>query len=186
MRKHFFWLVAFIVASFVSLTGQPASADPADDLAAVKRTFQSVNSVHIDFKSPRESGSLDMIGTNKLHWTMSSGMQLIAIGQQSWLNMGGTWIKRPGSPAMATTMMERFRTLSIEGSDIKKGYQVSDTGMTTVAGTPAHKYHLVDKQNGHVFDLLVGMNRLPIQYVSADETWTFSQYNSVADIRPPM
>lgn len=185
MRKHLLLLFAFVFASFMSLTAQPVLADPADDLAAVKTAFQNVNSVHITFRGSGRSGTLDMIGRNKMHWTMSNGMQLIAIGRQSWASMGGAWAEQP-QPAMATTMMQRFRTLNLAGSDIRKNYTVTDKGMTTAAGVPAHKYHVVDKANGNAFDLFVGSNNLPVQYSSADgETWTFSQYNSVADIKPP-
>jgi hypothetical protein len=187
MRTYFFWLLAFIVASVFSLTAQPAFADPANDLAAVKNAFQNVSSVHIEFKSAERSGSLDMINPGKLHWTLSNGIQIIVIGQQSWMNMGGRWIQRPQAGQMAQTMMQRFRTLDLEGSDIRKNYKITDAGMTTVAGAPAHKYHIVKKENGHTLDLFVGANHLPIQSVGADgDTWTFSQYNSVADIKPPM
>lgn len=186
MRRHLIYLLAFAVSALVSVSAQPAFADPADDLAAVKTAFQNVSSVHIDFKRAQESGSLDMVGTNKVHWTMSNGMQLIAIGQQSWINMGGTWIKRPMASAEAATMMEHFRTLNLEGKDIRKDYTVTDAGMTTAASLPARKYHVVNKADGDTFDLLIGPNRLPIRYVGKDgDAWTFSQYNSVADIKPP-
>lgn len=187
MRGHLYVFLAVIITSLCAVTAQPAYADPADDLAAVKKAFQNVGSVHIDFKRPRMSGSLDMVGTDKVHWTMSSGVQFIAIGPQRWLNMGGTWIKEPQAPAQATTMMQHFRTLNLEGNDIRKDYKVTDAGMTTAAGAPARKYHVVNKENGDTFDLLIGANRLPIQYIGSDgDVWTFSQYNSVADIKPPM
>ena len=187
MRSYRFWLLAFIVASFVSLTAQPAFADPADDLVAVKKAFQNVSSVHIDFKRQSESGSLDMIGADKVHWKLSTGMEMIEIGHQSWLGMGGRWMQRPEAPAQAESMMQGFRTLNLKGSDIRKDDKVTDKGMTMVNGVPARKYHIVNKENGSTFDLLVGANKLPLQYTSSDgDTWTFSQYNSVADIKPPM
>jgi hypothetical protein len=187
MRKHGFLLLVFVIASFISVTAQPALADPADDLAAVKKAFQSVSSVHIEFKKSQESGSLDMINPSKLHWTLSNGIQVVTIGQQSWMSMGGKWIEQPQQPAMAATMMQRFRSLNLEGADIRKNYIVRDAGTAMADGAPARKYHIVNKHNGHTFDLLVGANRLPVRYIGSDgDTWTFSQYNSVADIKPPM
>jgi hypothetical protein len=185
MRRQVFWLLALVIASMVSFTARPALADPADDLAAVKKAFQSVSSVHIDFKRAQQSGSVDMVNPNKLHWTMSNGMQLIAIGQQSWI--GGRWMQRPEAGTQAKTMMLAFHNLNLEGSDIRKKYKVTDAGMTMAAGAPAHKYHIVNSANGKTFDLLIGANSLPVEFIAADgEEWTFSQYNSVADIRPPM
>ncbi len=183
MTRQILWLFAFTVASFTSLAAQPAFADPASDLAAVKTAFQNVNSVHVDIKEPQESVTLDLINPDKVHWSISNGMQLIAIGAHSWEGMDGRWMARPGQPAMAVTLMEHLRTLNLESSDIRKKYNVTDKGMTTAA---AHKYHVVNRQNGDTFDLLIGANGLPVQYLGKDETWTFSQYNSVADIKPPM
>ncbi|HLI94908.1 MAG TPA: hypothetical protein VKT72_02350 [Candidatus Baltobacteraceae bacterium] len=186
MRKTFFWLLAVIAVLVVSFAAHPASADPADDLAAVKKAFQNVSSVHIDVTRTRMSGSLDMVNPDKMHWTMSDGIQMIAIGQQAWMSMGGKWMQRPPMPT-ATTMMQHFRTLNLEGSDIRKEYKVTDKGMTSAGGVPARQYHIVNKQNGNTFDLFVGANNLPVRYADADgSVWTFSQYNSVADIKPPM
>ena len=186
MRRRLFWAVSLVVTSLFSFAVQPAFADPADDLAAVKKAFSNVNSVHVDVKRPQETVSLDMVGANKVHLSMSNGTQLIEIGQQTWFDMGGRWIEQPQVRAMAETLMARLRSLSLEGSDIRKNYRVTDAGMTTANGAPAHKYHVVSKGNGHQFDIIVGANDLPVQYINSDETWTFSQYNSVADIRPPM
>jgi outer membrane lipoprotein-sorting protein len=188
------FIVALLFASLFSTTVAPALADPAGDLQQAMSAFAAVKSVHIDMKTENGgTGTEDMVAPNKMRATMTMmgrQMQMVRIGDDTWVNFMGQWRKTHYSNPIITQMNAAQAILS-KHKDVREGYNVTDGGPAMVNGTPAHKYHMVDKQNGASIDVYVGPGHLPLQIVwshasGENMTWTYSQYNSVADITPPM
>jgi len=188
-------LVALLVTSFFSLTIAPAFADPAGDLNAAIRAFAAAKSVHVDVKTSRGvTGAIDMVQPDKSRTTVSMmgrQTQVVIIGKDEYINMNGSWQKSHyGAANPIITQMNAAQAVLNKNHDIRKEYKVSGGGPAMVNGTPARKYHLVGKDNGSAVDVYIGAGNLPLQIAwgMADEnmTWTYSQYNNVPDITPPM
>ena len=190
------FLGALLLTSLFSMTIAPALADPAGDINQAVKAFAAVKSVHIDVTGGNGmTGSEDMVAPNKSHITynmMGRQMQMIRIGQDVWVNAMGSWSK--GTHYMSTnpivTQMDAAQAILNKNKDVREKYKVTDAGSGMVNGTTAHKYHMVDKGNGSQIDVYLAPNHLPLQIVfgKGDQgmTWTYSQYNSVSDIAPPM
>lgn len=184
MRSSVF--TSLVAAMTLAATGV-AAADPSADIAAMGQAFAAVHSYHADITTPGgKTMSMDVVQPGKFHMTMNGRMQMIKIGSDFWMNMGGQWQHMN----MAGTMMQRpmamARSAGVEGK--AADYTITDEGPAVAGGVPAHKYHLVNKNDGSVVDMWIAKN-LPVQVQVPGKdgvsTIEYSEYNSVPDITPP-
>jgi hypothetical protein len=184
-------LIVFLAVVLASAIIAPAFADPVGDLSQARKAFAALKSVHADMKLPDgRAASMDMIEPHKVHATFS-GMQFISIGQDVWINMGGRWVKAPRSAGRsAQTMVETAQNPGLE-TNVRGNCTVTDAGPAPVGRIATRKYHMICKDTSdRAIDVWVGMNHLPVQIQilrgKGLTTITYSKYNSVADITPPM
>ena len=181
-------LALLCTSMLTALATVPACADANADMAAMGQAFVGVHSFHADITTSRTTMSIDMIQPDKLHMTMNGKMQIIKIGSDVWMNVGGQWQHMP----MAGTMMQQPLDMARNAGMEEKGssnYTVTDDGPAMLDGTLTHKYHMVSKSDGHVVEIWT-VNHLPVQVQVPGNggvtTIKYSQYNSVPDITPPM
>ncbi len=179
---------ALLFASLTILATVPAPADTTGDMAAMWQAFASVHSFHDDITTPRGSIAMDFVAPDKYHMTMNGQMQLIKIGSDMWMNMGGAWQHMPAVGAMVQRPMDMARNAGMQGGGASD-YAITDDGTAMLGGVLAHKYHMVSKSNGNVVEMWVVKN-LPVQVQTSGSegaaTIKYSQYNSVPDITPPV
>ncbi len=173
---------ALLVSALTAFSIAPVLADPTSDISQMRKSFAALHSVHAEMTSKNGSTvSLDMVQPNKYR-VSTRGMQMVIIGATQWYNMRGQWRVVP-MPKAAQTQMDFARRAGFD--NLMPEYTITDAGMDTVRGISAHKYHLVNKKDGNTLDVW-GSNNLPVRIVSRGATIDYSQYNSVADITPPM
>ena len=88
----------FSIALLLATAGMGrASADPLADLEQVRAAYGALHSVHAEITmSNGMDVSIDWIEPDKMHVVSSqNGMQMIAIGNNHWVNMGGHWTALP-------------------------------------------------------------------------------------------
>ena len=183
MRNPF--VIMLSVLFTVSLCVATARADAKGDVLSAAQNFGSQKSVHAAITSNRkgETITLDMVQPNKLHGT-AQGIEFIMIGSNAWIKMGGAWRAYPAASGTYKTEMDYARGKEFQKS-ILTDCAVSDAGMSSADGTPAHKYHLVCGSNHDTSDVWIA-NGLPVKLTNADATIVWSNYNTVADIKAPM
>lgn len=184
----------FSVSVFATIA--QAVADPAGDVNQAIKAFAAIKSVHVDVTAPMGGGSEDMVEPNKIRYSLSimqRQIQIVRIGPDSWVNMSGQWRKSSSaSRNPIVTQMDLARQAILKQKDIREEYTVSSAGSATVGGVTGLKYHVVDKSDpSRSADVVIGANHLPLQIMfnsprGGPLTFTYSQYNSVADITPPM
>ena len=189
MRRSLF---AFLLVAFAALWSAPAHADPTADLIKMGTALGAVHSFHADIASADGPHmGIDYILPDKFHATMDKGMEVIYIGNDVWMKMGSSWMKPPvqGMMSPMKAQFDNARTGGLHG-DLAKNYTITDEGSATVNGTATHKYHLVDNRDGHTVDMFIGPGHLPVQIQMPGKkgvsTVTYSKYDSVPDITPPM
>lgn len=187
-------LLLLTFAAFLTSAVLPAAADPAGDLNQAVNAFAQIQSVHIDVAAPQGGGgTIDQVGTNKMRasWNiMGRQVQLVRIGKDSWVNMNGQWIHDTHGNG-TFTQIASAQSAVLQQKDVTKDYTVSSAGTASVNGTSGQKYHLVKKDDpSDTADVVIGPNHLPLQLtVNSSKgplTFTYSNYNGVADITPPM
>jgi hypothetical protein len=181
--------------TFVFAAAAAAFAAPADDINGVIKAFAAVRSVHVDLTSPEGSGTEDMVNPNKSKINVSfmgREIQVVKIGQDRWTNANGQWRKSRSKRANPIdSEIDMANSLVLEQKDIREAYTVTDGGAATIGIVPVHKYHLVDKSNpAKTGDAFIGPGQLPLKIVinsmGGGMTFTYSNYNGVADISAPM
>jgi outer membrane lipoprotein-sorting protein len=189
-----FLVTAAFISALGCATAAAALADPADDINQAIRTFASAKSVHVDVTSARGSGTEDMVAPNKSNASyafMGHQIQIVKIGSDRWINVTGQWKRARSASALAiNSQIDAAVNAVLQQKDVREEYVVSDGGTATVGTVPAHKYHLVDKDTSKSGDVFVGADHLPLRIVidmeSGPLTFTYSRYNSVPDISPPI
>ena len=186
-----FWILALLLAT--AGMGR-ASADPLADLEQVRAAYGALHSVHAEITmSNGMAVSIDWIEPDKMHVVSSqNGMQMIAIGNNHWVNMGGHWTALPPRANPIQTQMAMMRGPEFD-QQVLRNARISDRGMDVLRGVPAHKYHLAgwEGAGGISYDLWI-VNRLPVKAVEygrageQEATITYSRYNGVPDFGPPM
>lgn len=168
-----------------SLCVANARADAMGDVLAAAKNFGAQKSVHATITARNgETFSVDMVEPNKVRGTATQGVQFIMIGGNTWINMGGSWRAYPAGAGTVKTQMELARGSKFQRSIISE-CNVSDAGASPVNGMPAEKYHVVCQSNGDTTDVWIA-NGLPVKMVFSGSTIVWSNYNGVADIKPPM
>ena len=181
--------VAFLLLAGSTLS--PAFADPTSDVAANMLAFSATKSFHVDMTAQGRTMSIDLVAPDRVHTKITPGdMEMIAIGSDGWFRMNGSWQKMPAANTQLGTGMQNLRTGGLQGT-VSKNYTVADLGPDTVGTTPAHHYRLTKISDKSVVDMWFGNDRLPLQIQTNDpkagpSTITYSEYNSVPDITPPM
>ena len=188
MRRYL--AVLFFIA-LAALSAIPVQADPTSDLVAMQKAWSQVKSFHADIATAQgRTVSIDYILPDKIHEIVSNKMEMIFLGTEIYMKTGSSWMKSP-VPMMAPmkVVFESSRRAGLEG-EVKHDYTISDEGAATVNGTPATKYHLVNKTNGHAVDMYLASNHLPLQVAAPGDrgptTITYSKYNSVPEITAPI
>ncbi len=185
-----FWMLALLLAT--AGMGR-ASADPLGDLEQVRAAYGATHSVHAEI-TMRDgmSVSIDWIEPNKMHVSEPNGMQMVTIGNNRWVNMGGHWTALPSRANPIQTQMAMVRGSEFD-QQVLKSARISDRGTDVLHGIGAHKYHLAgwEGSGGDSYDLWI-VNRLPVQVVEygadgqQNATITYSRYNNVPNFGPPM
>lgn len=175
--------IALCALFTASLCVAGARADAKGDLLAAAKNFGALKSVHATITSGNgETFSLDMVEPGKVRGTSPQGFEFVRIGSTSWVKMGGAWHSYSLGSTGATQMA------LARGSKLQKSIltdcTVTDAGMSAVSGAPARKYHVVCNSNG-TSDVWVA-NGLPLKMVDGNTTLIWSNYNNVADIKPPV
>jgi hypothetical protein len=180
--------VAIILAVLftASLCIATARADAKGDVLAAAKNFGAQKSVHAAITDTRKGDtiSVDMVEPNKIRGTSPEGYEFVMIGSNVWVKMGGAWHAYPAAAGAAKTEMELARGSKFQRSILTE-CTMSDSGMSTANGAPAHKYHVVCGKNGDTSDVWIA-NGLPVKLAFPDTTIVWSNFNSVADITPPM
>lgn len=185
-----FWILALLLAT---VGMGRASADPLADLEQVRAAYGALHSVHAEITmSDGMDVSIDWIEPDKMHVSARNGMQMIAIGNNHWVNMGGHWTALPARANPIQTQIAMVRGPEFD-QQVLKNARITDRGMDMLRGTPARKYHLAgwEAAGGDSYDLWI-VNRLPaqaVEYGAAGQqkaTIIYSRYNGVADFGPPM
>ena len=184
MRNPIALLLSVLFAA--SLCIATARADAKSDVLSAAKNFGAQKSVHATINSTKknETFNVDMVEPNKLRGTAPQGFEFVMIGSNSWIKMNGTWHAYPAAAGAFKTEMEYARGSAFQKSVLTE-CTVSDAGMSSANGTPAHKYHLVCGKDGDTSDVWIA-NGLPVKLANANATIVWSNYNSVADITPPM
>ena len=153
MRKHLFVFLFLAVAalgckSFQGLVpgaggGGGASSDPKADVIAASRKFIALKAFsakmegvgQTELKSQVDYAAPDRFHVKYLAGT-GAGMEMIMIGDQSYMKTGSTWSKMPGTGASSVpTLRDSFNE---EG--LKTLTDVKFEGNETVDGKPALVY----------------------------------------------
>ncbi|HEY1978058.1 MAG TPA: hypothetical protein VGG89_16020 [Candidatus Baltobacteraceae bacterium] len=180
MRNPFAVLPSVLLTA--SLCTAIARADAKGDVLAAAQNFGAQKSVHATITTNGDTFSVDMVEPNKVRGTTSQGIQFVMIGSNTWVNMGGSWHAYPAGANSVKTQMALAR-----GSEFQKSIlsecRMSDNGMSTANGVPAHKYHVVC--NASATDVWIA-NGLPVKMLDGGTTIVWSNFNGVTDIKPPM
>ena len=183
MRNPIAVLLSVLFAA--SLCAANARADAAGDVLAAATNFGAQKSVRATIVTKDgQTFTVDMVEPNKLRGTTPQGVAFVAIGTNSWINMGGGWHAYPIATKLAQTEMQIARGSKFQKSILTE-CTITDAGMSTAGGTPAHKYHVVNKSTGDALDVWVASG-LPVKLVDGDTTIVWSNFNGVADITAPM
>lgn len=167
-----------------SLCGATARADAKGDLLVAAKNFGALKSVHATITSGNsETFSVDMVERGKIRGTSPQGFEFVRIGTTSWVKMGGAW-HTYSLGSTGATQMALARGSKLQRSILTE-CTVADGGMSPVNGVPARKYHVVCNSGGSSTDVWVA-NGLPVKMVDGGTTLIWSNYNNVADIKPPM
>lgn len=179
---------AALIAAFAAST-IPAFADAKADMTAIWMSWANVNSYHAVVTTPDgKTITYDYIKPDKRH-IIAPQAEVIRIGNDMWLNQGGTWRHMPSMmSAHASTMIGRLSPAALD-TDARNDYTVAFVGTEKLGAVTARHYHVTGKSNSADFDVWAGPNNLPLQFQTHGEsgvtTMVFSNYNGVADITPP-
>lgn len=181
------------VAAAAIALGAPvfARANPSSDVVQAWRAFGHVKSYHTDMKTNSRTMSVDIIVPNKMHATMSEGMQMIRINADAWIYREGSWMKLPAAMPQTGAMADNARTMGMKSNPNPDAYTITYLGPAAVNGTAAQHYRIVRKDNStKPIEMWIGANHLPLQVVTQTDsgpmTILYSNYNAVPDITPPM
>jgi hypothetical protein len=169
--------------SFESLSG---------DIEAVVKEFASIKSFRakMTLESPgqqRQSGTLEYVQPDRMRvvfeGTAASG-ELISIGKDTYLKLGGSWTKLPPS---AGAQAFDFQALSNSLADTTAAARATKGGTTTVEGKRCQLYTVT--VNADSTEYCVAENRF-VRVVERIGTSTitivFVNYNTSIEIRPPI
>ena len=191
-----FLAAATLFAAFMLTADGAAFADPADDINVAIKAFAALKSVHVDITAAAGSATEDMVNPSKSKETysfMGREIQIVKIGPDRWINVTGQWRKAHSSTSASPidSQIDMANSLVLEQKDVRGSYTVSDGGSVTIGTVSAHKYHLADKDSSsRQGDVFIGPGQLPLRIVidstSGPITYTYSNYNNVADISAPI
>jgi hypothetical protein len=161
------------------------------DVSLMRKAFLELKSVHADVVSSNGSvAAFDFVGSTKMRETLPDGVQIIWIVPNVWESVNGPWRKLPVHGGLQTAALY-VRNLGLL-TDAPSAYAATDLGSVTLNGVQTRKYHVVEKAGGTAVDIWIDAHHLPVmargqaRLGGATMTITYSQFNSVTDIAPPM
>jgi hypothetical protein len=161
------------------------------DVSVTRKAFVELKSVHADVVSSNGTvAAFDFVGTTKMRETLPDGVQIIWIVPNVWESVNGAWRKLPvhGGFQTAAQYVRNFGLLT----ETVSAYAATNLGNVTLNGQNTRKYRLLEKATGRTVDIWIGENHLPVMAQGqarrggATMTITYSQFNRVTDIVPPM
>jgi hypothetical protein len=169
---------------------QPASggAPSASEINAFAQAFRNVKSFRITMAvqsgtTVTPQGTMEYVLPDKLHASFQ-GYGLISIGADSYVKIGPAWTKQTG--AIAPGQFFNFSDLQRLSADAQISRYVRG-GTDVVNGQNCQLYTLTEASG--TTELCIG-NNLPQRIVTTTGTQklilTFSDYDRVPDIRPPI
>lgn len=159
-----------------------------DAIADVITNFAKAKSWKAEIKDesdPDASGKFEYVAPNKYHLA-SSEFEIIIIGSDSYLKMGGDWVKSPSGVDSGNL----FNPDDLKDSiDAAKSAKVTKGGKDKVNGKDCQLYTYTDADTGGDTEMCVADN-LPLRITDksgdSESTITFSDFNSNFDIKAPI
>jgi hypothetical protein len=185
-------LIAIPIAAITLAAPISARANPAGDIAQAWRAFGAVKSYHAEVKTANNRDvSMDVIVPNKMHVTMSQGMQMIRIDGDTWVYREGSWMKLPVAMPQFGAIGDTAKTMGMKAKPDPDDYTITYLGPAVVSATPAQHYRIARKDNStKPVEMWIGSNHLPLQVMTQGDdgpvTVLYSNYNAVAPITAPM
>ncbi len=174
-------------SSAASSGGQGGDLGAVLDNFAKIRTFRAQMTVE-QTGQPNQQGTLEVVQPDKLHLTISGivagtptpGIEIISIGQDSYVKVGPNWQKQPGGGAGTI-----FDPSSIAGFDPASAAR---GGTDSVNGRKCQLYTFKNT-DGDPTEMCVA-NNLPLRIMTTSAngkiTVIFSDYNTPFEIKPPI
>jgi hypothetical protein len=177
-------IAAGALLALATLTGAPASANPTDDVRAAMLKFADLNSWEMSFGSGARQATMDYVKPNSMRMS-SRGMQMVHVGNTTYVNMNGKWQKFTHERAGGGFEMADHIRRAVSASN---GVTATDLGMKSIGGETLHAYKMTPK-DGQPGTIYIGADGLPHRFQGSDtnnEVVTISKFNQVAPIRAPI
>jgi hypothetical protein len=176
-------------------TQPPAATQPSGatggqaDLLRVADSFSGVRSfralITVESDGEKEEGRIEVVLPDRFRLEMG-GVQMISIGNDFWINVGGTWMKQAGAgfgasigftPAEMRAGIAALATLP----------NVTRGGTDTVGGRRCQIYRVTE--DDETTEICVDDSNLPLRVVSTSDgeksTVIFTDFNANISIQPP-
>lgn len=168
---------------------QPAGQQQAaSDLARLGQALSQVRSfraqIIIEEGGSREEMRMEVVMPDRFRMDLG-GIQMISIGNDSWMNFGGGWVRQPGAGSSAP-----FSPAEIQAAfrDLATSSTVTRGSTTTVNGVRCQVLN-VREADGTETEVCVADNGLPVRFVTTERstktTVLFSDFNANINIQPP-
>ena len=175
-------LTAVMLAAACTLAAAPAYASATDDVKACMQKFASLQSFEIQTTTDGRPSTIDVINRPSAMHVTSAGMEMVTVGETTYMKVGGSWQKLPASKRTTGFMSDPIRHMA----DTTAGVKATDLGMKSIGGETLHAYKIVDK-DGDGGIIFVGGDGLPHRFESNDHTVVrMTKFNAVAPIGAPI
>ena len=162
-----------------SNTGGGSSVS-SSELATIVGNFLKAKSFSMTLQDSKGAaqGTFDYVAPDKYHYSLA-GTELIAIGKDSYVKQGGTWIKLPAAAGAAASPFNAD-TLKTQLDQVSKA-KATKNGSDTVNGVKCDIYNVTDT-DGTTTEVCVA-NGLPIRIKDGTTIIVISNYDKVPDIK---
>ena len=171
--------------ALIAFSAAPALASPQSDVQGAMMTLGSAKSYHINFSSHGKTGDIDIVKPDKMHMIVSP-MEMIKIGNASYMKLGGSWRKFeiPGVSEQITGMYEgAIRNATSHADQLI----VVDLGNKVVDGIPMHAYSLKNKETNEPSTVYLDSKGEPVRMETVHSTVIkFSKFNEPIAIDAPL
>ena len=174
----------FALAAFAATT-VPALADPAGDLKAAFAKIMAVKSYRTSMTMANGMVANGTAVNPGRYDTTVNGMEIMMIGDTTYMHIGGKWSKSTASGGAAGEM-----PMAQKYAQIPPGAILHDLGMRTVAGEALHAYSVQRSADAPVVTIFIDGHGLPVRVEVPSKTgmtaMRFYDFNAPISINAPI
>jgi hypothetical protein len=167
-----------------------------DDVRKMANAWAAASSYRLTITS-KESGQneqvlMEVVKPDKQHLKVSGGdqnVEVIQIGSDTYVNLGGTWTKSPAGAPMAADLFDPDEIVNGFNESASNGQTIVKGGTRTVGGAQCQDWTLQGGDPSDAGTMCIGVNdNLPREFTAADgsATMTFSDWNAPITITAPI